>query len=446
MTWRGVGALEWRRTGGAFVAVALALTGVVLFAAKQRPFNTWSTWSSTVADALEFVSSSGIVLGPVVATVAAWVAGRERRRRMGDLLASTARPSWQRRLATSGAVSAALLLGWLIQTAVVVGGVFPSVSYWGGRWWATLLLMALGMLLCAAVGSAFGRWVPGRLVPPALGIVLYVLTAIPVYLDARWIQLVPVGNLAVFDGEQLEARVIPLAAAWTGSLVVMIGVVALGRRRHWRVAAAAAGVAVVCAAALQVAPHLGRDGAPGVEPVQRSWVEADPAAVVPVCTDDAPVVCVQRIHAGFLRDVAPVARQQLQVVGRYLPVDRAEELDWGVTGAADVFPLIPLSGMGQPYRSGADPDALQQWAGSNLSSLTAFYCPEMEHTSPAWAVTVSDTADLLLGQQAFAQDERGAALAARLEADPAQARAWMASFLTASRSCDVPELERLAAW
>lgn len=445
MTWRRVTALEWRRTSGLLVAVALALTGVLLFVSKQQPFNPWSTWSSTVADALDTVSRVGIVLGPVVATATAWVAGREHRRRMGDLLASTARPSWQRRLATSGAVAAALVLGWLVQTAVVVAGVFPSVSYWGGRWWATLLLMSLGVLVCAALGAAVGRRVPGRLVPPALGITLYVLAAVPGYLSDGWVQLVPVGNLGVFGGEQLEAPAIPLAVAWLGGLVALAGVVAVGRRRHWRVAAGAAAVAVVCAASLQVVPHLGRTDQPGVEPAQRSWVEEDSSATAPVCTEDAPVVCVQRVHAALLPEVTPIARGQLRVVGRYLPVDRAEELDWGVSAGRGVFPLTNLSGLGRPYRAGASPEALEQWAAGNLSSLTGFFCPFMERSTPAWSVTVSDTAQRLVGQEAFAQDERGAALAARLEADPEQARAWMASFLTASRSCDEAELERLAS-
>ncbi|MBC3762021.1 hypothetical protein ACUN7V_12470 [Quadrisphaera oryzae] len=446
MTWQRVTALEWRRTGGPLLLVALALTGTVLFASRQRPFSTWSSWSSTVASALEVVSSHGIVLGPVVATAAAWVAGRERRRRMGDLLASTARPSWQRRLATSGAVTAALLAGWLAQTAAVVGGVYPSVSYWGGRWWATLLLLALGTVLCAAIGSAVGRWVPGRLAPPALGIALYVASAFPLYSGSRWAQMVPFAPLGVFDGQQLAAAVVPLAAAWAVCLVVLVGVVAIGGRRHWRVAAAVTAVALACGVALQVLPHHTADLRSQAGSVQYSWVVPDPGATALVCTDDAPVVCVQRVHASLLPEVTTVARQQLQVVGRYLPVDRAEELDWGVTPASGVLPLINLSGLGRPYRAGWDEQNAQQWADTNLSSLTNFFCPGMEQRFPAWAITVSDTAQRLLGQPAFAEDERGAALATRLEADPEQARAWMTAFVPASRSCDEAELERLAAW
>ena len=444
MTWRRVTALEWRRTGGPLVALGLLVVGAVLFAAKQRPFYLYPDWSSTWSNAVTFLNQTNIVVGPVVATVAAWSAGRERRRRMDELLTSTARPSWQRRLTTLVAVTVGLVVGWLLQAAVVLGAVFPTVSYFGGRWTAAVGLNVLGIVVCIALGFAVGRRVPGRLVPPLLGLAVYVGFGILTYVSGlASIQLVPIAALNIFEGQQLKPWAIPFAITWFAAVACGLAVLGVGRRRHWPVGVASTVVATASAVVLTtvIGAAPGPDGAAG--DVSRSWIEQDPAAAVQVCTDDAPVVCVQKIHANLLADVTPVARRQLAALNRYGTYRRAEELPYLTAAGDEVMVLASLRGLARPYRGGWDETSAEQWVSDTVYRATSPAC-EFAVDLPPWWFVVTTAATALVDPAAPRADPAADALLQRLKADPAAAEQWLRAYLPAARSCERATLERLA--
>ncbi|HEX8498856.1 MAG TPA: hypothetical protein VF661_16775 [Actinomycetales bacterium] len=445
MTWRQVGALEWRRTGGPLVAVGLLLVGAVLFAAKQRPFYPYATWSSGWADALAFLNDTNIVLGPVVATVAAWSAGRERRRRMDELLASTARPSWQRRLTTLVAVTAGLVVGWLLQAAVVLGAVFPSVSYFGGRWPATLLLLVLGIVVCIALGFAVGRRAPGRLVPPLLGLAVYVGIGILTYVNGHAsTNLAPIAALRFFEGQQLKPLAIAFATTWFVAVACGFAVLGVGRARHWPVAvgftAVALASALVLTSAIAATPRPDDNAGYAL----LSWIEPDPAAAVQVCTDDTPVVCVQQVHAGLLAYAAPVARRELAAAGRRASLTRVEEIPYGSVVPDGVLALGSMQGLARPYRSGLEESAVQEWLSVRMTPIALPTCGFPDGKAPAWFVSGRAAALALVARTPAADDAPVAPLVRRLRADPTEARTWLRTFLIAAHACDRTELRRLA--
>jgi hypothetical protein len=104
-----------------------------------------------------------------VAGVAAWVASRDARRGAGDLVATTARPAWARRLARWAGTA-----GWgVLFYAVATGAQFTVTgrqATWGGPVWWPVLVGAAGVLAFSAVGAAFGTYLPGRFVAPLVAI------------------------------------------------------------------------------------------------------------------------------------------------------------------------------------------------------------------------------------------------------------------------------------
>lgn len=219
---RLVARIELARTGARPLAAALAVIGTVLLVSKQPPFQPFGNWSSTFADAAAWLSSTGLVQVPLIATVAAWVGGRERRLRVGELLATTPRPTAQRVAATWAAVSAGTAAGFVASALVVAAAVAPAVSYYGGRWVGAWWLVALGWLAAAGVGIAVGRLLPGAVVPPLLGLSLYIGTGMLTYLNGAWTQLALADRLPSSGGYRLIAWVVPGGTVWLLGLTAAV--------------------------------------------------------------------------------------------------------------------------------------------------------------------------------------------------------------------------------
>lgn len=435
LTWRATG-IDARRTHVFLVATGLAVLGMSLTIAKQPPFNHYTVWSSSWAGGGLWLSQMSIVLGPVAGAVAAWVGGRERRRGMVELLAGTPRRRLQRVTTTWVVVTGGLVLGMVAVSALVGIAIAPTVSYSGGRWWASWLIVFLGIVVCSAAGFAAGRLVKGRLVAPAVGIVLYVANGFAVYSNHAWAQLAPVGNLPVNEGRQLIGWVIGADLVWLLALTVTALFLASGHRRRAMVTAL---VAVV------VALPLGQ--VPGAN-ARTSWTEADAGASAPVCTNGSPHVCLTRVHAGLLPEAAPAVRRVLANARRVLPVDRASEVPYGSSIPPRTLVIPDLDGESRFLQPGMRRRAD---LAMDIGYATASPPPKCEgkldaDNSAAW-VAVDVAASLIAGHRNRPMDTstQFTRTYQSLAADPVKSRAWMRAYMHATRRCDVQALTALGS-
>lgn len=416
-------AIELRRTGARLVALVIAGLGLVLVVTEALPLPTRGGWTSTWLGGLSWLDNTNNLWGALVLTFGAWVGGRERRNGTSELLAVTARPAWQRELLTWAAVVGGVLAGYLVLVAAVLAAVQPVVSYGGGRWQASFALLVLGIVVCATLGHALGRLVPGRLTAPAVGMIGYGLIAYSAFIgDGR--RLMPVTAWRASDGAQYSTTVLALTATWLLGVLAAALLLAVARRR----VTALLPLALAVAAAV---PLLAVD----------LLDEPDRAAEQHVCTQDAgPQVCVQRVNAGLLADVAPLVRQELARVQDIATWGSAREPVVGQRQAADVLVLPPLQGESQPFRTGlADPDRfLERVLGDAAYSSCGL-------ESPPAAAAADAVASGLLGRPGAGLDDPAAqALLTRLGTDRAAARAWLREYLAAAPTCDLPVLQRLA--
>lgn len=438
----GGGSLVWRvlrtevlRSGpAAFVVVLAVLTAVVILVQRSQ----LPGWSSTFAGALARIDVTDSYFGPLAAALGAWVAGRERRRGMGDLLAATSRPAWQRVHLTWIAVAVGVVAGMLAQAVVSIAPGLPGTAYWGGRWVATLAVLVLGVVLYAAVGFAVGRALPGRLIAPLVGLVgflgINVAAADPV-VQRMW----PIGGISLPDGQQLYAAVLALLAVWLLGLITAAVVLALGRRR----VLALVPLAVAVIAAVPLVSTLASDTKP--------WKGPDPAAQAMVCTtDDGPQVCVMRVHAALLDDVAKLARGQISAAGPLVPWTSAqEEVLFTAILPRDVLTLPALDERGNAFRRGlGDPEGYLA-TSVDYQSRSGCY-PAASPAAQAEQDAVTHRVDavaraLQTGSTQGLKAVPGAReLHQRLAADPAAAKTWMTGYLAAAPECELPALTRLA--
>lgn len=292
-TWRVLGT-ELRR-GAAPVMLVLVLLGMCL--ALYDMLGSWGTWPGRWMPFATAMRMTLWVTGGVIVAVAAWQGGRERRRRLGDQLASASRPSWQQVTLSWASVTLGAFAGLVIVVAAGTALVAPAASYAGGGWWWVLAATFPAVAALAALGFALGRMVPSWLVAPVAAIVTY--GAMVMALDSPDMQgvswLFPVFRQADGYGFRLDFAVSATQMVWFAALSVTVLVLA-GARRRWLAAipASVAGVAGVTLIALDPA-----------------W-EPDPAALEPVCTEDGPEVCLARVNAYLMDDLAGPTQEVLR--------------------------------------------------------------------------------------------------------------------------------------
>jgi hypothetical protein len=112
--------------------------------------------------------------GPFAAGLAAWVASREGRRKIGDLLATTVRPVWARQAAALGATLFWLLLTFLAGVAALYIDVAPQ-TIWGGPPLWPVVVGVVELVTFAVIGFAAGVLFPGRFTAPLAAIGTFLL-------------------------------------------------------------------------------------------------------------------------------------------------------------------------------------------------------------------------------------------------------------------------------
>jgi hypothetical protein len=107
--------------------------------------------------------------GGIVAAVAAWVAGRDGRRRLTDLVTTTSRARWARQLAAWAAVATWALAFYAACVAVVFVATARQAT-WGGPLWWLPGVGAAAVVAFSAAGFAVGAIFPGRFTAPLVAI------------------------------------------------------------------------------------------------------------------------------------------------------------------------------------------------------------------------------------------------------------------------------------
>ncbi len=139
-------------------------------------------WAATV-ETPELVAlwpdvSSGIrnsiaLLGPVAGGLAAWMAGRGRRRSLGELLATTPYPTAAREASTLSGTLAWSVLTYILLAAALVGMSFLSAT-WGAPDVAVIIVGLAAVGASGALGYAVGLYVHSRFTAPLIAVALFV--------------------------------------------------------------------------------------------------------------------------------------------------------------------------------------------------------------------------------------------------------------------------------
>ncbi|PZG01503.1 hypothetical protein [Micromonospora deserti] len=428
--------LELRRGAGLILFVGLAAVGLLMTAMAGLPSDRTGAWSSSGPGIVSWLNTTGLVLGPLAAAGGAWVGGRDRRLGVGELLAAVPKPRWQRDMASFGALLAAVIGGLLVVAAVVTATVLPAITYVGGRWQVSAILVSLGWIACLAIGFALGRLVPHRWTAPVVALIVYLLNGIPTYLDNGVAQLALVSNLPSGDGQRLRLSVAAVAIVWLVGLTSSAFLAGSARRHHWALVPAV--LAVV--AATQLAPL----------PVQwngnsysATWTEPDPDAMSRVCSTDEPKVCLNAVHASLLPDVTELVRPILAELppGSVAAEQGTEHPAERPATAPGEFAIPFLEGRTKLFTADVrDPEGLR---AELADSFLRVWCSDQ---TPAVARAYGIATALVLGRQAAGEGaESHDRVTARLERDPSARRAWLADYLDAGRTCDLSAFAELVS-
>lgn len=395
-----------------FSVIVVLLLAAVFAEAVTAGVATWSTTPLTfLGDAVGFVQA-------VVVAVAAWEGGRERRRRMRELLCSTPRPVGQR------AVMAWIpVAGWpvLIFLVAMVGfGILTVLAVSGPSLFGVIAATAASLVTCAALGFVLGRHVPGRFTAPVVGVAVAggwaivgsssvvpagLLSAVPrIQLGSAW--LVPRTGVHMWDRPVWWFA--PVSAVWFIAVAAALLMVSVSRRRGWALAptmiAASAAVLLVVGAPVW---HL------------------DTASPELACSAGAVQVCVPR---GQHIPLAPVATSASGVRARLATVP-------GIPRAY-LWPLLSCVTGTDHLSCTTDHVHPRNAAGNLADQVTTWKC-----------LSKRPARDLQAGAKAWLLDHVGPgapAVARRLRTlSEGEQQAWISRYLHAADACNTSLIPRL---
>lgn len=269
---------------------------ILLFAWYMLGTQLWEPylWSSTN----ELLRKSVVPLAaPAIAGAAAWMAGRDRRRSVSDLLATTPLPAAHRHLTLLSATTVWALVAYLLVAGYMFARTAPNATWAGPELWPMVTAIA-ALLAHGAWGYLAGYRIPSRFTAPIAGVVAFV------------VQLYLSGSMTVqTDGTQISTWLARLAvsdftprvAAWqalfyAGLTGVALAALWLMLRRDLRrglllavaVTSVVAGVVGVWAAT----PRWDYANNRVVDGWGNTIAAEEYIAPEPVCHGDAVIVCV----------------------------------------------------------------------------------------------------------------------------------------------------------
>jgi hypothetical protein len=270
----------------------------------------WPQTSVDIAFAVAFI-------GPAAGGLAAWVAGRDRRRGMDDLLATTPLPVTRRELTLLAATTLWVLFAYL------AAGAYQGINTareatWGSPVWPPILIAGLAIAAQAAIGYAAGSFarssISSRLMAGIVPIVLFFAQLWPTTIRGDDVMLGPTRGTSNYPYENLAPWAVVqdiagtifwsprmdlfwAAAAWFGGLGGLALAIILLRRRRRSLVAWFTVVAAVLALVFgwtQLVPA-------------KVFVTASPSRAIaydPVCTQRSIKICVHPAYESTLDDTA----------------------------------------------------------------------------------------------------------------------------------------------
>lgn len=290
--------LELRRStalvGGGLALVLGLLAQLYLFGGLSSPFGQWNGITGSLRGTLE-------VLCPVALAAGAWQGRREAQPGAAELISTTARPTWQRVLPVAGALAITLTVAYLVLFAFGAVQVAVNTSYQHLGWLPAMLVGGLSLIASGWLGLGIGTVAPSVFITPMLGVFgLVILRFLAYGVDGKESLLGPGLDLND-DFRNVAPQVSWGQLLWFGGLAVggLVLAIASGPRRYLAV----------------LAIGLGLVGSQPLFPANRDQTYViDAAAVAPVCTSDAPRICVTTAHADALGDVTGPAREALRLL------------------------------------------------------------------------------------------------------------------------------------
>jgi hypothetical protein len=425
----------------------------------RAPVVLWSSRSVAMQGSLQ-------VIGPFAAGIAAWMASREARRNLTDLLTSTARSQWSRRGAVLAATAAWAVALYAVACAVLFA-LTAREATWGGPVWWPVAVGAVGVLAFTALGFAAGTLLPSRFTAPLLAIGLLLLLQLSLALNSHYAWISPARD-SIGPGASVFFGVDPSLAIT--QLIFLCGVISTALAavavpagfwgRGGAAALAAVGVAAIGAGVALAG--TGRDQGPlGIlVPALHDAASDQPVRYTPVCdTRPALPVCVHPAYRSLLAaiaaDLVPVTSQFAGLPGTPVRVEQVAPDDPGRWPAATITGRPPVLLVGKfinsagPMTGRALAGSLQYEAATGVTGLPADGLSKYSITAPEPAqLAVAEGLELAAGQPPkgpapnparTARPSRGpadiTAIAQRYAALPGSARrAWLAAHLPAVRA------------
>ncbi len=432
-------------------SIALWLVPIILvlawfyFAAGSGAFYRRFLW----AEVSVAVRNTAFFTAPCLAGAAAWMAGRERRRGMDELLGTLPGSALGRQLATLLAVILWGAAAYLLIAAILVV-ITARHATWGGPilWPGIIGLLALGTY--AALGFLIGSVLPSRFTAPLVAVLAFFVQGITLYFhsgDVRfpddprfyWLTfLSPVVELAPSPWYGIQPNVGGSQACFLFGLAGLAVASLAVRGRGGMVVWLACGLCLLLTAlgvfsVYRAVPPGGREGV-------RVATLAQPIPYIPRCSDDPLPVCVHPAFGSWLEKNSPlINRIAAPLVGLPgTPTRAVDHLPKGQTPSADLLFFTP-----QP-RDDSFADQVAQALLHSLAPYTIQSCPDLRDRGSC--LEAQSAVALWLVRRANApEDPRYPPLAAisaaadRFGALPEETRrAWLREQLVALREGRVP--------
>jgi hypothetical protein len=401
---------ELKRGPGALLALAIAVAAsVVLFTNVYDWVGRWNA----LANELRIYAN---LLMPFAIAAGAWSGGRERRRRIHELVVSTARPAWHRVTIPVASLALAALIGLAI--ALAIPGVFLTRldAYVGGGWPWTVAIAGLGLIAGAAMGYALGQSMRQTVVAIAAGIGAYTLAVGAASSSAGDLRYLSPSAWSNNELDRFAARGYAGQALWLIGLTLGLLLVAGNRRRWLAVLPPMIGLGLAAALLASVSGPL--------------W-QPDRTARQLVCAGQVPRVCLMRNHAWALDAVTGGTASLWQQL-RWLPglpglVIDSEAAPGRISAGVFRLPVDLAASVDLQGRFVSD----SHWRVNVLGNLLQFQCRSYGFETSDFVVEA-----LLANDSSSLADSASLAEYQRLDAlAPYELHARVLAYLAARREC-----------
>jgi hypothetical protein len=296
-------------------SVAFGLTGLLIALGLANLF--WGGLASATGGwaTMSYSERGGLlVMWPLAVGAGAWQARREQNAGLSELVTTSPRSPARRLLPVFAALAIGSVLAYLV--VLLIGSVLvwrsPADAYLTADGLVAAAIGALSLVTAAWLGLCLGRTVRSAFTAPLAAVLGLALISLLGELDLRvsgprFSLMLPALDPPPGDHYELPLSLSGQQGLWLTALAVtaFAVTVASGRPRK-----ALALLPTLAAAALTL-PFLPVGGAGYTVATVSTVYALDPQAMTPVCTQDAPKVCVMRVHSGLLPEVTGPARKAL---------------------------------------------------------------------------------------------------------------------------------------